>query len=138
MGSDSITDRFQDVLQNIEFAIVDTYRRHREMSDYDVERALEVLMDAYSGERIGRPPRSFRLSETEKRLVDEMRAMSEWRLGRADPPVDMPLEADQPGPEPITVDEIILCLKRILKSVKTWNKGGGMRGYLSFIVQYVG
>jgi hypothetical protein len=35
------------------------------------------------------------------------------------------------------VDEIIVCLKRIQKSVKTWSKRGGRRGYLSFVEQYV-
>lgn len=53
MDRDDVTHRYEDVLQNIEFAIVRTYRGHRDMSDYDVQRALEVLMDAYSGERIG-------------------------------------------------------------------------------------
>ena len=63
--------------------------------------------------------------------------MCEWRLGRGEPPVDEPSKVPSPGPKPITVDEIILCLKRILKSVKRWNKEGGTQGYLNFIVQYV-
>jgi hypothetical protein len=138
MDNKEITRVYEDVLQNIEFAIVDTYRGHSDMTDYNVQRALEVLMDAYSGERIGRPARDFRVSEVERRLMDEMRAMCEWRLGRADAPVDVPLAADQSGPDHVAMDEILLCLKRILKSTKTWNKGGGMRGYLSFIVQYIG
>jgi hypothetical protein len=49
------------------------------------------------------------------------------------------VEAGPPGPapEPIKVEEILLCLKRILKSVNRWNKSAGQRGYLTFIVQYV-
>jgi hypothetical protein len=43
-----------------------------------------------------------------------------------------------PAPEPKTVEDILLCLKLILKSVHRWNRSGGQRGYLTFIVQYVG
>jgi len=39
--------------------------------------------------------------------------------------------------EPLTLDEMIQCLKRIQHSVKKWNKMGGRKGYLDFIVQYV-
>jgi len=124
-----VEERYEDVLQNIESAIVSIYRGHPELSDYGVMRALEALIDAYSGEKIGRPPRAFRLSDLEARLKDGVREMCEWRLGRSDP---LPAEV-----EPISVDEMILCLKRILKSVNRWNKEGGSQGYLDFIVEYV-
>jgi hypothetical protein len=129
-----VEEEYMDVLQNIESAITDAYRQHRDLSDYDVMRALESLVDAYSGEKVGRPPRNIRLSDRESRVLDGVRGMCEWRLGRAEPPVETPLK---PGPEPITVDEIILCLKRILKSVKMWNKEGGRQGYLNFIIPYL-
>lgn len=59
--------------------------------------------------------------------------MCEWRLGWHT------LEAEQDGravgvtPEPLTLDEIMACLKRLRKSVDLWNKQGGRQGYLSFI-----
>lgn len=133
-----VEDEYIDVLQNIEYAIVDTYRKHHDLSGYDIVRALEVLTDTYSGEKIGRSPRSFKLSDRERDLVDEIRSMCEWRLGRAEPPVDIPLGPDQPEPEPVTIDEILICLKRIDKSVSFWSKMGGMHGYLHFITQHIG
>ena len=39
--------------------------------------------------------------------------------------------------QPITVEEIIACLKRIRKSVEGWYKRGGRRGYYEFIQQFV-
>jgi len=51
--------QYLDVLQNIEFGIVATYRAHGEISDYDVMRTLEALIDRYTAEKIGRPPRDF-------------------------------------------------------------------------------
>jgi hypothetical protein len=132
-----VEDKYEDVLQNIEFAIVSTYRDHTELSDYGVMRALEALIDAYSGEKIGRSPRVFRLSDLEVRLKDAIREMCEWRLGRAELSEAKPSKPLPAGVEAISVDEIIRCLKRILKSVNRWNKEGGSQGYLNFVVQYV-
>lgn len=36
-----------DLLQNIEFVIVSTYRNHTDMSDYAVMRALDALLGWY-------------------------------------------------------------------------------------------
>lgn len=132
-----VEEQYYDVLQNIEFAIVSTYREHPDMTDYSVMRALEALIDAYGGEKIGRGPRDFRLSDLEQKLLDRMRGMCEWRLGRREIPVEDTPSASGPKPEPITVDEVILCLKRLLKSTQRWNKEGGMQGYLDFVEQYI-
>jgi hypothetical protein len=40
--------------------------------------------------------------------------------------------------EPITVDEIQACLKRLRKSIETWSKHGGTQGYLNYIRQLIG
>lgn len=127
---------YADVLQNIEFGIMTSWRHYPDLCDHDVMRVLEATIDTYVAEKIGRRPRWFNLSDYETLLMDNVRRMCEWRLGRANPGDNSPLE-DEIVTSPKTVDEIILCLKRILKSVKTWNKSGGRQGYLNFIVQYV-
>jgi hypothetical protein len=129
-------EQYEDVLQNIEAAIVDVFRSQVETSDHDVMRALEVIIDDYRGENIGRPPHEVVLSEREHLLKDSVHSACEWRLGRATLP-DGQSEEQVPPPEPKTRDEIILCLKRILKSAKFWNKDGGRQGYLNFIDQHV-
>jgi hypothetical protein len=130
-----VEDQYTDVLQNIELGIVLTYKNNRDMSDSDVIRVLEALIDEYAAEKVGRPPRRFPLSGTEQALLENVRRMCEWRLGRSS--LAGFVEEAEVGPEPITIDEIILCLKRVLKSINRWNKDGGRRGYLDFIVQYV-
>jgi hypothetical protein len=131
-----VEDQYADVLQNIEFGIVATYRGHPEMSDYDVMRTLEALIDNYTAEKIGRSPRDFGLSDVERLLMDSVRVMCEWRLGRGSLPGG-PASSRGTAPEPKSVDEIILCLRRILKSAKRWNRDGGKQGYLNFVIQYV-
>ena len=54
-------DKYMDVLQNIEAAIHYIHVDNPELSDYDVDRALELLVRAYQGEARGKkpiPPRS--------------------------------------------------------------------------------
>ena len=131
-----VEDQYTDVLQNMELGIVLTYRKCPNLSDYDVMRGLEALIDAYRAENIGRPPRPFNLSDDERLLVENVRRMCEWRLGRGNLGED-PAEEKGITPAPNTIDEVVLCLKRIVKSVKTWNASGGRQGYLNFIVQYV-
>jgi hypothetical protein len=129
-------EKYLDVLQNIEFAIVATFRRHPKMTDYEVMRVLEVAIDSYKAETLGRAPREFAPSEMEADLYRAVRGTCQWRLGRGGGPAD---EAGRmvPVTESITVDTIILCLKQILRSVVRSNKSGGRTGYLDFIVQYV-
>jgi hypothetical protein len=135
-GMMGIEDQYLDVLQNIEFAIVSTYRRHPRMTDYEVMRVLEAVIDSYKAEALGRAPRETSLSEMETETYAAVRDICEWRLGRAAAPGGNDLH-NMSEPQPIKVDEIILCLKKILNSVKKWNKSGGRTGYLDFIVQYV-
>jgi hypothetical protein len=132
----AVEEEYLDVLQNIEFAIVSTYHDHPEMVDAHVMWALEAVLGSYRAETAGRTPEEFPAAPAEADLYRAIRNMCEWRLGRLRP--DDADAADLgPAPEPITIDEIVLCLKRILKSVHRWNKSGGQRGYLTFIVQYV-
>jgi hypothetical protein len=132
----TVEEEYLDVLQNIEFAIVSTYRDHPEMRDGDVTYALEAVISAYRAEMASRPAEEFSASAAEAALCRAIRNMCEWRLGRIDAE-DLEAAPLGPVPQPIKVEEILLCLKRILKSVTRWNKSGGQRGYLSFIVQYV-
>ena len=130
-------EQYEDVLQNIEFAIVSTYReRPEEISDWSVEAALDALLRAYSAEQTGRTVSAARLSEAEQQIYDRVRSMCEWRLGRT----ELSVGANQPAIPQMqakTPVEILACLKRVRTSVKRWHKSGGRRGYLDFVSQYI-
>ena len=131
-----IEDEYMDVLQNMELGIVQTYRSDPDLTDYDVTRALEAVMDVCKAEKIGREPQTASLSQRQKAVFGAVWAMCEWRLGR-EGAIRIADGDNAPSPEPKTPDEILLCLKRLLKSVQTWNRRAGSRGYLDFVVQYV-
>ena len=119
------------MLQNIEFGIVSVYREHPEMVDFAAMRALEALIDHYVARKISRAPKRSSLDAVETAVFQRMQAMCDWRLGYA------PRPANMPQVNPLSLDEIIQCLKRILKSTHRWNKQGGRCGYLDFVAKYV-
>lgn len=85
-----VVDEHLDVLQDMEFRIVQTDLAVQELSDHDVMRVFEAIKDAYVAEKIGRPPRHISLSETEQLLYENVRSMCEWRLGRGATPDGSP------------------------------------------------
>ncbi len=130
-------DKYLDVLQNIEFGIITVYKQYQDLSDYDVMRALESIIDHYIAEKLGRLPRQFSLSDKEDLICKNVKQMCEWRLGRTTIGVDKNNQEEISINDSKTIDEIIDCLKRILKSVNKWNKRGGRQGYLKFVSQYI-
>lgn len=53
---------YLDVLQNIEAVVVDTWKKHRDMTDYSVLRAYEAAIGYYRVLPRGGTPRPERLS----------------------------------------------------------------------------
>ncbi len=132
----NIEEEYLDVLQNIEFAIVLVYRQQRELTDYDVDKVLNALIKHYQAEQQQRTFERPRLSLLAEQVYENVQRMCEWRLGRARI-VTESNDVELGTPEPLTVDEIIGCLKRIHKSVGKWNKRGGRRGYLQYVDQFI-
>lgn len=133
--AESFEDRYMDVLQNIESAIVGTYRQHPELSDRNVKDVLDVLIRSYQIEARGHSLPALRFSSATKELYENVRSICNWRLGKESLTDEggQPLELEI---SPQTIAGIIACLKRIRLSLKT-HKSGGRRGYLDFVSQFV-
>jgi hypothetical protein len=128
-----LEDTHLDVLQNIEFAIVNVYQEQGDHLDYDVMRALDALINVYRAESRGHTPKVIRLPEPESLVFQRAKDICEFRLGRKELKTDWKI----PSGEEQRVDEILACLRKIRKSVDWWNKRGGRQGYLEFVSQYV-
>jgi hypothetical protein len=61
-------DQYLDVIQNIEFAIVTVYHHNPELTDYDVDNVLNVLIRSY---RFQQQNREFS-RPTMKPLVEQL------------------------------------------------------------------
>jgi hypothetical protein len=132
-----VEEEHLDVLQNIEFAIMSVYRENPLLVDFDVEAALNTLITYYHAQSLNHDPRPVRLNERARLVYERVETMCEWRLGRE---ALLSTDMRQRGPqlEPVTLDVILVCLKRIRKSVQRWNKQGGRQGYLTFVGRFVG
>src|SRR5512134_2296260 len=111
----SFEDEYLDVLQNIEMAIVSVYREHQDLLDYDVDKVLNILWTEYRNEQQGKAVPPPKLRENAQRIYERVKEMCEWRLGRTSMKVGK--GSAQLKPEPISIDEVMDCLKRIRKSV---------------------
>lgn len=142
----SVEDKYLDVLQNMEYSIVGVYYDHPDLSDFQVDQALELLGRAYLSEKGGKSaphgksapqgkPVPIPRSELAQKVYEALKHVCDWRLGR-EQIVD---EEGQPLDiiEPLTIDEVLICLKRIRKSVSLWNKEGGSQGYLNYIRHFL-
>lgn len=118
-----------DILQNLEFAIVEVWRAHPEMTDYVAQRAYETARQFYRAEQRGRPPKPPALTGLDATAFESLKAMCEFRLGRSAGP---PSEPDTPV-SPIPVEKLIACLQELAKSVERHTFSDGRQGYLKFI-----
>ncbi len=123
-----------DIMQNLEFAVARFYRQHAEMTDFAVLQTYETLLQVYSAEITGRSPKPVAADRLEAELLRDVKQMCEWRLGRS---ALAPSHDEVPACEPLDVPTLILCLKRLVKSVNKWTKHGGRRGYLAFMSQFI-
>ncbi len=130
-------ERYEDVLQNIEFGIIQVYSEHPEMTNWEVLAAVEALLRIYRAEAKGRQATSPSLAPLAQEVYDSVKMMCEWRLGREMTFLDEEGEPVELSPEPITLDELVACLKRVRKSINFWNREGGRQGYLTFVSRFI-
>jgi hypothetical protein len=129
-----VEDEYMGVLQNLEFAIVEVYNEHPDLTDFHVDKALESLLRLYQAEKKERAAPVFKFGELDQQVYQTVGEICRIHLGRSEPSRE-----ERKILEPIrilSVDEIILCLKRLRSSLSLWTKEFGRRGYLDFISQF--
>jgi hypothetical protein len=118
-----------DVLQNIEFIVVRTWRDHPELNNYNVMRAYEAAIAHYGALARGLRPKPVELSGLDEELFLGIIGVSEWRLGNE--------QNDKDKLPPIPLEDLVGCLRKLRKSVERWTREGGRQGYLEFIKQFL-
>jgi hypothetical protein len=134
----SIEEEYQDVLHNLESAILTYYRDNPDLIDAEVEAALDWLIKLYSAQEQGRSSSARPIKGVSGEVAEEVKRICEWRLGRE--PLEMRDEKGNPMAlemQSLNPSEIVACLKRIKSSIKLWTKKGGRQGYLDFVKQFI-
>jgi hypothetical protein len=131
----NVEDKHLDVLQNIEFAIMQVYQEKPDLIDIEVLNAIESLSHLYTAEAQGKSGTVRPLKGTTAEVANQIKAVCEMRLRR----VSIGDQAEQISEEemaPKTLTDIVDCLKRIQSSIKFWTKKSGRQGYLNFVRQF--
>ena len=71
--AESFEDRYLDVLQNIEAAIVETYREYPELEDRNVRNAVDFLIRSYEVEARGHSLPAPKFSSPTKEFYEDVR-----------------------------------------------------------------
>jgi hypothetical protein len=119
--------------QNIEFAIVNIYRKETDMSDYDVMLAPGALIGWYRAEFRDHIHNPGLIEDLESGAFGDVKAVCKWRMGRGDTVGGLPQIPEIQK----SLDDVRGCLSKIRKSVDKWYKRGGPQGYLTFVSEYV-
>jgi len=116
----SVTEEHPDILQNIEFGIMQVFKKHPELRDTQVDRAVDALVEYYRALAREHEPKAHRLRNPEAEIFDAVRNICEMH------------------PETVAPDVLVSCLRRIKRSIAKWSKQAGPQGYLQFVQQFIG
>lgn len=120
-----------DLLQNIEFGIIEVYRADPSLLDVDAKDAIDALARHYHAEEENRTSPTLPLSQRAQRVFESVQELCEWRLGRT----QIPGESEAGSAVPVS--DLVKGLREIQKSIPRWSKQGGRKGYLEFVSQFL-
>jgi hypothetical protein len=124
-----------DVLQNMEFEIVQVYRSTSDLIDAEVLNAIELLIHIYNLELKGGFAASPKVKGLSATVAAAVKDICELRLGRGSKLDERAQLFDETAPK--TAQNIVDCLKRIQSSIKFWTKKEGRKGYLEYISKFM-
>lgn len=131
----TVEEEYQDILQNMEFAIIQIYRQHADLIDAEVLTAIEALARLYSAQAQGKTLSARPIKGLSNQVMEAVQAMCQWRMGGSQPQ-DF-IAAPEASPPSVETAVIAACLKRIQSSIKFWSKERGRQGYLNYVNQFI-
>ena len=126
----SANEEHLDVLQNIEFAVVEVWKQNPALNNYNVMRAYECALAHYRAPAREQPPKASNLTGLDAEVFEKVKETCDWRLGFL-----QKRKAEELPPVPL--EDMLACLRKLEKSVEFWTKQGGRQGYLQFIEQFL-
>ncbi len=130
----NVVEDFEDVLQNIEAAIIAVYGANPALKDTDVIAATELLITRLGREKKKLPALPLMIKGLPLAVYEAMYAVVDTRLNRAS---DEIIEGEELVGYRIPYRFMHMCLERLLKSMRRWHGKDGARGYLGYIDGFV-
>jgi hypothetical protein len=125
-------DEHLAVLETLEMNLSEYYAQNPQLIDIDVADAFHALVRHY---KLRLENRSFNpnLKGRSKEVFEMLQTLADIFVSNGLYPVeDSSLETMQH----YTLEDMLLCFKRLESSLKFWNKEGGRQGYLNYISQF--
>jgi hypothetical protein len=135
----SVEEDHLDVLQNLEFAIIEVYKKTPDLIDAEVLTAIESLIRTYGAEAQGKSIGARPIRGVSQLVAERVKLMCELRLERspsANPGMELTNQAIGDLPK-ISLEVLVACLKRIQSSIHFWTKKNGRQGYLDYIQRFI-
>jgi hypothetical protein len=132
-----LAQEYPDIFYNLELQVVNYYRAHPTLTDYQVDKVYEGLERTLEKELQGKHPPKLRWKDAEERLFIQLQEIGNWLLGDSLTTKDG--EPFPPPDEPISKELLVKIIKRLGSSVKVWtgSSGYGQRGYLDYISNFM-
>lgn len=139
-------EKYIQVLHNIEMGIVSVYRENENMTDWDALRGLETVLKHYQSKIKDREPKVISLNPLAQTTYERVLEICEMTLSNQPMLVEvnenllgfLPVKKKKEIPaDPKTMEEVIICLRRVRDSIQFWTKEAGRQGYLMYIDQFL-
>ena len=126
-----VEQEFEDVLFEIEAAIIDIFGENEKLLDKQVQMAIDTLYSYYDRQKRGKKAFVARPPGLAGEVYDGIHTVCEKWMGRSI------AGSETAESKTLTVSEMMRCLKRLQKSIKLWSKRGGRQGYLEYVSNFI-
>ena len=131
---------WQPFMHTLETTVLRLWDEFPSLNDNDVEYVLEKLKEHYRKVSQGKSPEEPETSsERHQALIDELLNAVDMReeIEGDSPFINNPDYAPTGRPIPNLAALYVMCISRLIKSVRMWRKERGPKGYLTFIRSHV-
>lgn len=128
--SNAIIDQYHHILLLIELEVIEHHQKNPDLTDHEVNKVYDAVQRVITKELRSKKPPTLRLSQSEQELFDEVLATCRAILNE-----DEKITIHDEDIQSIPPETLILCLKELQKSLRTWAEHG-RRGYLTYINQF--
>ncbi len=124
------TEEHLGFLQSIEVAVLEVWAQNPALNNYNVMRAYECALAHYRALAREQQPKSSNLTGLDAQVFEKVKEACDRRL-------DFGKSGDPPKVAPMSLEDVLGCLRKLGKSVELWTEQGGRQGYLRFIEQFL-
>ena len=131
-----VEEEFENLMLNIDIQVVSISSKMPELSDFGVDKVFNAFLSKYKALWKGREPKEVSFGSPENELYLLIKDMCDFFTGDSETwgEGEYLIELDT---EKVSYETMIAVFKRFRKSVKTWTKRGGSKGYIYYISQFL-